>query len=192
MIRPTALILLALATSACAETPEVASGSDAPVAPAALADLSRDLETVEQKIVALAEALNEDQYAWRPMDGVRSAGEVFMHVAADNYFLPLVTGVPVPEHTGITMDYETVVAFEQGVGDRDQILTELRDSFAHLRDAIAEAVEADPGRVIEFFGRTSTLQGVWIDTAVHLHEHLGQSIAYARANEVVPPWSQAN
>ena len=24
----------------------------------------------------------------------------------------------------------------------------------------------------------------------HLHEHLGQSIAYARMNGVVPPWSQ--
>jgi hypothetical protein len=23
----------------------------------------------------------------------------------------------------------------------------------------------------------------------HLHEHLGQSIAYARMNAVVPPWS---
>jgi hypothetical protein len=26
----------------------------------------------------------------------------------------------------------------------------------------------------------------------HLHEHLGQAIAYARMNGVAPPWSEGN
>jgi hypothetical protein len=31
---------------------------------------------------------------------------------------------------------------------------------------------------------------MWILTVGHLHEHLGQLIAYARSNNVVPPWSK--
>jgi hypothetical protein len=27
---------------------------------------------------------------------------------------------------------------------------------------------------------------------VHMHEHLGQSIAYARMNGITPPWSKSD
>jgi hypothetical protein len=30
----------------------------------------------------------------------------------------------------------------------------------------------------------------WISATTHLHEHLGQLIAYARPNKVTPPWSK--
>jgi hypothetical protein len=33
-------------------------------------------------------------------------------------------------------------------------------------------------------------QRLWIATATHLHEHLGQLIAYARSNRITPPWSK--
>jgi hypothetical protein len=39
------------------------------------------------------------------------------------------------------------------------------------------------------FGNTTTERGVYVTMLNHLHEHLGQSIAYARINGVVPPWS---
>jgi hypothetical protein len=35
-----------------------------------------------------------------------------------------------------------------------------------------------------------SVRQVWVVTVAHLHEHLGQSIAYARTNGVTPPWSQ--
>jgi hypothetical protein len=31
---------------------------------------------------------------------------------------------------------------------------------------------------------------VMLQLVAHMNEHLGQSIAYARANDVVPPWSR--
>jgi hypothetical protein len=43
---------------------------------------------------------------------------------------------------------------------------------------------------IDMFGTKATTRGVWITTATHLHEHLGQLIAYARSNKVTPPWSK--
>lgn len=38
------------------------------------------------------------------------------------------------------------------------------------------------------FGQSFTMQQGWIMATTHLHEHLGQMIAYARSNGVKPPW----
>ncbi|MDX1407811.1 MAG: DinB family protein, partial [Saprospiraceae bacterium] len=51
----------------------------------------------EQKVVSLAEAIPEDKYDWRPAEGVRSVGEVLLHLSAANYFLFMQAGVPLPE-----------------------------------------------------------------------------------------------
>ena len=42
----------------------------------------------------------------------------------------------------------------------------------------------------KFEGRKITTRGLWIATTSHLHEHLGQLIAYARSNNVTPPWTK--
>ena len=157
--------------------------------PTVMADLAVTLDALEEKILALADAMSEQQYAWRPMDGVRSVGEVFMHVAADNYFMPVLVGIPAPPETGINMDYSgTVVPYESRPVSRDETLQALGTSFAHLRAAMG--LSPPLGEEVSAFGQTSTVQAVWIQTMTHLHEHLGQSIAYARANGVVPPWSR--
>jgi uncharacterized damage-inducible protein DinB len=37
-----------------------------------------------------------------------------------------------------------------------------------------------------------TLRNFMISMLNHAHEHLGQFIAYARMNSVVPPWSKSS
>ncbi|MGH7594690.1 MAG: DinB family protein [Gemmatimonadales bacterium] len=45
------------------------------------------------KFLALANAIPADKYSWRPMPGVRSFGEVFMHLASEFYvYTPLSFG----------------------------------------------------------------------------------------------------
>ena len=174
-----------------AEAGDAEQGGEHPAAPSVFAEIETDLATVEEKLVGLAEAMNEDHYGWRPMEGVRSTGELFMHVTADNYLLPALAGTPLPEHTGITpTDYESVMAFEASITDRQAIIDEMKASFAHLREALAAVDPVMAGHELEFFGQTSTVQGLWFLTAVHLHEHLGNGVTYARANQVVPPWSR--
>lgn len=194
-----ALAVLVCAGLACAPYQEESAEADEssseemepPAAPSIFAEIETDLATVEEKLVGLAEAMNEDHYGWRPMEGVRSAGELFMHVTADNYLLPAFGGAPMPEHTGMSAtDYESVMAFEGSITDRQAIIDEMKASFAHLREALAGVDPAMAGDQVEFFGQTSTVQGLWFLTTVHLHEHLGNGITYARANEVVPPWSR--
>ena len=78
------------------------------------ADLREDIEQVEKKMLDLARAIPEDKFGWRPGAGVRSVGEVVMHVAADNYLIPAAIGFPADPATGIKGDdYKTAVAFEK-------------------------------------------------------------------------------
>ncbi len=169
-----------------------AEDAEHPAAPSVYADIETDLAEVEEKLVGLAEAMNEEQYGWRPMEGVRSASELFMHVTADNYLLPALAGVPAPERTMITDDYQTALAFEASVTERQAVIDEMKASFTHLREALAAADPAMAGHELTFFGRTSTVQSLWLLTTFHLHEHLGNAVTYARANEVVPPWSRGD
>jgi hypothetical protein len=135
----------------------------------------------EKKLTALAEAMPAEKYGWRPGEKVRS-GEVFMHVAGGNYFLPTFWGVKPPE--GLKPQ-----EFEASGGDKAKVIATMKASFEHVRKAIQSAPEADLGKAIKMFGEDATVRAAMMAVASHAHEHLGQSIAYARMNAVTPPWS---
>lgn len=156
-----------------------------------MGDLQRDIADVETKIVGLAKALPAAAYEWRPAKNVRSTGEVLMHVAADNYFLPAAMGIAAPAETGIVgKDYKSAAAFEKKTMTREQIVAELEKSFAFLKKSMQDTPDAKLDAALDVFGQKMTHRGLWITTATHLHEHLGQLIAYARSNNVTPPWSK--
>lgn len=194
-----ALAALALAAALAACQPggtSSAEGTDT----AGMADPGYDAQTMldnvmeqaatsRDKLVGLAEAIPEEAYGWRPAEGVRSVGEVFKHVAADNYLIPAMAGVAAPAETGITMDYATVQAYEARDAGKAEIVTALRASFDHLDAAVAET-RGDLSGTAMAFGSEFTMGGLWTMAVTHLHEHLGQMIAYARSNGVVPPWSR--
>jgi uncharacterized damage-inducible protein DinB len=173
-----ALLTLAIIPTAAGQTREGVIG-----------ELLRDVNGVQTKIVGLAKALPETAYDWRPGKGVRSTKEVLMHVAADNYFMPALVGSTPPAETGITKEYSTAEAFEKRTMTRDQVIAELEKSFAFLKTSLTDTSDAKLDAPPEP-GRKSTTRGLWISTATHLHEHLGQLIAYARSNNVTPPWSK--
>lgn len=156
-----------------------------------MGDLITDITEVQTKIVGLARAMPDSAYQWQPAAGVRSTSEVLLHVAADNYFMPAAMGIAPPADTGVSgKDFKTAIAFEKRPLTRDQVVAELEKSFAFLKTAMAGVADEKVNAPIEIFGRKSTNRGMWITTATHLHEHLGQLIAYARSNKVTPPWSK--
>jgi hypothetical protein len=155
-----------------------------------MGDLTR--AGVETKIVGLAKAMPASAYEWRPGKGVRSNGEVFIQVAGDNYFIPVLMGGAAPAETGIDAKgrHKTVEAFERRSMTRDQIIAELEKSFKFLKQAMTNTSDAKLEEQPKFELRKITTRGLWIATTTHLHEHLGQLIAYARSNNVTPPWSK--
>lgn len=154
-----------------------------------VADVLRDIDQVQGKLLQLAKAMPEATYGWKA-GAARTTSEVFQHVAADNYFLPTAVGAAAPAMTGIkTGDYPTVQAYETRKASRDEVIAEMEKSFAHLKQALSGITPAQLSESINMFGQSFTKQQFLILTATHLHEHLGQMIAYARANNIKPPWS---
>ena len=159
-------------------------------APSVTADLLADLAQVETKMLGLARAIPEDKYGWRPGPGVRSVGEVLMHVAADNYLIPAAIGFTPDPATGIKgSDYQTAVAFEKKVLNKAATIAELEKAFAFMKKSLGETAAPRLSQQVQMFGQSFTTQRAWVIGTTHVHEHLGQLIAYARTNGVKPPWS---
>ena len=146
------------------------------------AEFLNELKSEEDEFVQLAEAIPADKYTWRPAEGVRSVSEVFLHVAAANYNLTKVFGYPSP--AGFK-----VQGFEKSATDKAKVLAILKDSFAHMRQGVLSMSDADVEKPVDFRGAKNTYRGVLLFIIRHGAEHLGQSIAYARMNGVVPPWT---
>ena len=144
----------------------------------------QDLDAMHQKFVALATAVPADKYSWRPAEGVRSIGEVFLHIANANYNIPNYMGVPLPAG----FDPKT---FEKSTTDKAQIIDALNKSFASAHAAIAAMTNADFNKPLPKLGPDANYGDVVYILVTHAHEHLGQSIAYARMNGVIPPWTAA-
>lgn len=168
-----------------------AAAQAAPQAGSLSADLLADITDVEKKFVDLAKAIPADKYEWRPGTGVRSINDVVLHVAADNYLIPAALGFTPDAATGIKGDdYKTAMAFEQRKLSKDAAIAELEKSFAFLKQSLQGTSAAKMGDQVKLFGQPFTMQRAWILGTTHLHEHLGQLIAYARTNDVKPPWSR--
>lgn len=143
------------------------------------AELVADVEQMEQKYVSLAEAMTA-HLDWRPGEGVRSVREVFEHVASANFMIPSMAGV----------EREMAEQHVDEASGSDALVDGLKHSFMHAKHAIAQVPDSELEDMVTMFGREATKRQVLTLLVTHMHEHLGQSIAYARANGVTPPWSE--
>ncbi len=146
------------------------------------AELIKNISDVEKKLVSLAEATPQDKFSWRPGEGVRSVSEVYMHVAGSNYYLLASVGVKPP-----AMDRDA----EKKVTDKAKIVEMLKTSYAQVKQALSNLSDADLEKKTKMFSQDATYREVCLVILSHAHEHMGQSIAYARTNGIVPPWSMA-
>ncbi|HEY2461688.1 MAG TPA: DinB family protein [Candidatus Acidoferrum sp.] len=170
----------------------VASAQDKPVSTAATAaaptagakaEFLDEVAYYEQRYTRLAEAVPADKYGWRPSEGVRSIGEVYAHITAANYGIARSLGTAPPAG----LDMKGIMAT---AGDKAKVVQGLKDSFAHFRKAIAAINDSDVDKSQKMFGSQTTVRGAFIKITGHMGEHLGQSIAYARMNGIVPPWTE--
>lgn len=134
------------------------------------------------QLQALADAIPAEKYGWRPSPGVRSVSEVLMHVALGNYYLLDQAGAKIPENTP-----PIAPGLEKKTAKKEEVLRWLHRSFDAVRRGYATT---DRTRKLQFFGKPSTADQVFLRMLVHNHEHMGQMIAYARTIGVVPPWTK--
>lgn len=177
---------LALAATALSGVVSVAAAQAAQTAATPTsgyrAEFLKEVNYFEGRFAQLAEAIPAEKYTWRPAAGVRSVAEVLLHVAAANQGLPNFAGVKAP--AGFNGQ-----GYEQSTTDKARIVAELKKSFEHMRTAASTMKDADADKPMKVFGMDMTGRSFSFFMARHLGEHLGQLIAYARVNGVVPPWS---
>jgi uncharacterized damage-inducible protein DinB len=166
---------------------ELLKVSDVPETPAA-ADLILPLSDLESKVLALARAVPADKYEWRPGPGIRSFGEVLLHIVYGNRLL-LNIAIDDPKPDALKKQIEENAKNEKQKIDKDAIIQMLNESFQTVRKSLEEARAGALARDVQFFGRATTQRGVLTFLDVHLAEHTGQAIAYARMIGIVPPWS---
>jgi len=135
-------------------------------------------------LIALAEATPAEKFAWRPAPGVRSMSEVYMHIALANFYLLSVTGPKMPADIKSEEMEKTVTA-------KAEVIDWLKRSLEAVKAARASLKPGDMERSVKIFGRDAHVDGMYLRIIVHANEHMGQLIAYARMNGIVPPWSKS-
>jgi len=147
-----------------------------------------DLDTLQSKFLALAEAIPAEKYAWRPAPGVRSIGEAFMHVASEYYvYAPMAYGAT--RSPVIPRGPEAFKAFESTSTKADAV-KHLKEGSAYMKQQLEGLDPAAITGTQKLFGGDHTIIETSFIMSGDLHEHLGQLIAYARMNGVAPPWSK--
>lgn len=142
-----------------------------------------DLDGVQKKFAELANAVPADKFNWRPSPDSRSFAEVFLHVAGERYqILNLMGATPPASFDGKT--------FEKSTTDKARIADELNKSWDFAQKTIKGMTNADFARPIPKLGPQANAGDVVYILVADAHEHLGQVIAYARVNGMVPPWTE--
>jgi uncharacterized damage-inducible protein DinB len=142
------------------------------------AAFAKDAGTLSDKFTGLARVMS-GKYDWKPGPGVRSVGDVFNLIVKENGVL-----------AGVLSGTPNAGAPPAPITDPEKMQEALKSSYVNLQKVITALSDDDLQAPVKLFGRDMTKQGALMLILADQHEHLGQSIAYARTNGVVPPWSK--
>jgi len=178
-----ALMTLAFLPAIAAGQGATAQGTSARSTTATLrAELLGQFDASMSKMVALAQAMPAESFDWHP-PGAMPVGRVYAHIARYNYYYPSTAmGVAVPAGFGL----DTL----ESMRDKAQIVKLLHASADHVRHAITAMPVSQLDATTRLYGRDVPQWAVLVQLVAHMNEHVGQAIAYARANNIVPPWSR--
>jgi len=146
-----------------------------------------DIDGLRRKFMALAKAVPTDKLVWRPMEGTRSFREVFAHVAAEGNTETAMFGRPLPP--GSLADFDAEEARLTKLPD-DQLIAVMDRAMQSLSATLGGLSRATINSPIRYYGQSTLPRVAATYTLIDLHEHLGQLVAYARTNTIVPPWTR--
>jgi hypothetical protein len=181
------VVALSLVSVLAAPLHAQAAPSDSAEFVAWRAEQQGDVDDLRQKFMALARAIPADKRSWRPMEGTRSFRDVFAHIAAEGNTVPVGFGRPLPP--GSVADFNVEEARLRDLPDA-QLMEAMDRAMANLSAAMVGMSRSNINTPIMYFGRSTLPRVAVTRILVDLHEHLGQVVAYARVNQIVPPWSR--
>jgi len=138
----------------------------------------KDAGTLSDRFTGLARVMS-GKYDWKPAQGVRSVADVFNLIVKENGLL-----------AGVLSGASNTGAPPAPITDPEKMQEALKASYVNLQEAITGLSDNDLQTTVTLFGREWTKRDAVMFILEDQHEHLGQSIAYARSNGMVPPWSK--
>jgi uncharacterized damage-inducible protein DinB len=169
--------LLFLALAPALSLAQAAAPSSNPVSDALRQSLARS----SKNMIAAAEAMPPEKYAFRPTAPQGTYGHLMMHIAESNFlFCSKVSGVAAPEQPKLA---ET--------DSKDKLVAAVRSSFDFCSSSLAKLDDSHLADSIELFGGHSfsraasilLLAGSWTD-------HYSEQAMYLRLNDILPPSAQ--
>ena len=172
------VILTVLTVAALAVTPSAQSAS--PISDG----IRSQWATAKRNMQQSAEMMPEENYDYRPVDGVRNFGEILAHVAGASYvFCAAAKGEKSPHEE----DH-----FEKTAKTRAAIIKATADAVTYCDGVYASLTDASAAQMVQRpFGSGQTQRvDVLLGNLVHYNEHYGNLITYFRINGIVPPSSR--
>ncbi|MDX1647922.1 MAG: DinB family protein [Longimicrobiales bacterium] len=131
-------------------------------------------------IMATAELLDEEMYAYRPTEEVRSTAELLGHIANAQFaFCSAAAGESNPQTEN----------FEESRTTKTRLIQALELGFAYCDGVYDGMTDEEGARPVQFLG-ASTALGVLAFNSAHNYEHYGNLVTYMRMNGIVPPSSR--
>jgi uncharacterized damage-inducible protein DinB len=143
---------------------------------------------LEKKVLDLENEVPEAKFTWSPHKEVRTISQVYSHVAYENYMFAKIVGITPPAGIPLSSPADGM-KWEKSSTNKKAIHEQLVKSFSFVKAGVRDLSDDKLDNTVEFFGMKMTVRGVLMAMLGHIHEHLGQSIAYARSVGVVPPWT---
>jgi uncharacterized damage-inducible protein DinB len=137
-------------------------------------------QTPKNYIMATAEMLSDDIYAFQPTDEVRTAGQILAHIAGAQYnFCSVAAGEANPNSEN----------FEETRTTKAQIVAALEQGFAYCDQVYAGMTDARGVEMRSLFGQQMAASAVLAFNTGHNFEHYGNLVTYMRINGITPPSS---
>ncbi len=161
----------------CATSTALAQQAQNPTSPVSNA-LRMELQRAQRNLVASAEQMPADKYAFKPTEAQMSFGQLVLHVAGANDFMcGTISGTKAPERAKL-----------QPTDTKDVLVTRMKDSFAFCNTALAQVDDSKMGDMVPFFGgRQVSRAAAALGLTGDWYDHYSAAAIYMRLNGQLPP-----
>jgi len=140
----------------------------------------RGYERTKGILLRSAEKVPEENYSFKPVDTVRTYGQIIGHLADAQYlFCSTASGEKNPD-----------LNIEKTKTSKADLVAALKDGFAYCDKVYDSMTDAAATQTVKFFGNDVPKYAVLSVNIGHNMEHYGNLVTYMRIKGIVPPTSE--